>query len=355
MANYNSVIFLTLVSLACFTSVDSAVFENVTVSLTTELTKLYVYGRPPIDVVLIQSSNTLGEYVNLQPLEIVTIQNERVPFLKENSVGNLPNIIHVSIISCRVKRVEPGAFQNVPKLDSINLDSNLIETIEDGVFTNLRVRSVYLNNNKIVTIGNAAFNNMTLTTLSLNNNKISKWNSDWFVGTPVNSIYLSNNLLEVLPANAFAFGWMFKKVNVPLLAWHIDFSKNRLKKIHPDAFTHINGFMYLSFADNYLGELSPNLFKSVKQINTLDFSDNRIANVERIFDDITVNQLILINNTLSCFPTNVFDVSRINFIFLDGNPLTCGCVQMWKHFQMQNNALVVYNMENLERNCVQKN
>ncbi|KAH0822222.1 hypothetical protein GEV33_000569 [Tenebrio molitor] len=144
---------------------------------------------------------------------------------------------------------------------------------------------------------------------------------------------------------------MFKKVNVPLLAWHIDFSKNRLKKIHPEAFTHINGFMYLSFADNYLGELSPNLFKSVKQINTLDFSDNRIANVERIFDDITVNQLILINNTLSCFPTNVFDVSRINFIFLDGNPLTCGCVQMWKHFQMQNNALVVYNMENLERNC----
>ena len=334
--------------------VNSATFENVTVLLTTQLGKLFLYGKPPIAAIFIPSSETLTDYINHQPLEVVTIRNQKIPKLVENSLSNLSNIVHLSIISSGVTELEPGTFKNVPKLDGLNLEGNLIKEIKNGVFTGLQVKFIYLNNNKISIIENNAFNNMTLTLISLNNNRISAWNTNWFLGSPVGSIYIAKNRLEEVPPHAFDFGLKFKRLNVPLTVWNVVLAQNRIKKVHKDAFKHVNGFGYLSLADNNLEELPREVFHSVKNINTLDLTNNNLYHVNGVFDDININQLILLNNSLSCFPMEVFDISTISYVFVDGNPFTCVCVERWKNFQIQNNVWVVYNMKNLENNCNEK-
>ncbi|XP_064213882.1 leucine-rich repeat-containing protein 15-like isoform X1 [Tribolium castaneum] len=353
MAQLGSIISIIL---TCFlvNGAKSATFENVTVLLTTEWNKLFYLGRTPMEKVYVASSNTIAEFVNLQPLEIVWIRNEHIPYLRENSLSNLPNIVQISVVSSGVKKIAPGTFQNDPKLDVINLESNQIEEVPNGVFTGLQLKALYLSNNQISRMGSAAFSNMTMTVLKMDNNKISRWRSEVFMGTPIGTLSLANNLIEEIPANAFSYGFQFKRINVPLAAWHVVLSQNRIRKIHPQAFSLVNGFGYLSLADNYLKDLPKDLFRYVKSINTLDLTNNQISDVGGVFDDININQLILINNTLNCFPDEVFDISRINFVFLDGNPVTCGCVAMWKDIQLRNNIWVVFNMKELEKNCIEK-
>ncbi|XP_044261873.1 leucine-rich repeat-containing protein 15-like [Tribolium madens] len=353
MAQLGSIISLILLFVVV-NSGKSAIFENVTVLLTTEWNKLFYFGRTPMEKVYIASSDTLAEFVNLQPLEIVWIRNGNIPYLRKNSLSNLPNIVQISVVSSGVKKIDPGTFQNDPKLDIINLENNQIEEIPNGAFTGLHLKALYLNNNQISRLGSAAFSNMTMTVLKLDNNKISRWRSEVFMGTPIGTLSLANNLIEEIPANAFSYGFQFKRINVPLAAWHVVLSQNRIRKIHPQAFNMVNGFGYLSLADNYLTDLPKNLFRYVKNINTLDLTNNQISDVRGVFDDININQLVLINNTMNCFPDEVFDISRINFVFLDGNPVTCGCVSMWKDIQLRNNIWVVFNMKELEKNCIEK-
>lgn len=334
-------------------SAQSATFENITVLLTTEWTKFLIFGKSPLHNVYIKSANSL-EVVNLQPFEQLWIQNEKIPKLRKGSLSNLPNIVQISVTSSGVTKLEPGVFRNVPKLEVVNFENNQIEEIENGVFTGLQLKAVHLNNNRISRLANAAFQNMTMILLNLNNNFVSRWQSEVFLGTPVSTLSLANNQIEEIPANAFSYGFGFKKLNVPLVAFQVVLSGNRIRRIHPEAFRFVNGFGYLSLADNFLKEIPRSLFYYVKKINTLDLTNNQISDVRGVFDDININQLILINNTLSCFPEQVFDISRIDFVFLDGNPVTCDCVSMWKDIQLRNQIWVLFNMKQLEENCVGK-
>ncbi|RZC38496.1 LRR 8 domain containing protein [Asbolus verrucosus] len=342
-------VLLTIIVLS--SPVNCEVFENVSLSLSTQWQKLFIHGQPPRETVFIESSNSLGEYVNLQPLELVTITNQEILELKEDSLANLPNIYSIHITSSGIKKIEPGTFKNVPKLDYVNLSDNRIEQIEDGVFTNLQLRALYLQNNKISKLGAAAFNNMTLLTeIVLSYNKISTWNSDWFIGTRVGSVYIAHNMIEELPADVFAYIFPFKRINAHLTVWNFIISNNGLKKVHEDAFRNVNGFGIISLANNSLEYLPSKVFRWVKGVNVLDLKNNQISNIDGLFDDISIKYLHLDDNRLSCFPTDIFYVSIINHVLINRNPLTCNCFEHWKQWQKRNNVVVFYSKQ--QEKCI---
>ncbi|RZB38671.1 LRR 8 domain containing protein [Asbolus verrucosus] len=345
-----SALFVTLTLLLSPTK--CAVFENVTLSLSTGWRKLLSSERPPTKIVFIESSDSLGEYVNLHPLEYVTIADQKIPELKENSLANLPNKNGVYITSSEVTKIEPGTFKNVPRLDRVHLDGNRIEEIEDGVFTNLQLRKLYLRNNKISKLGLAAFSNMTrLEDINLTYNKLSTWSSDWFSGTPVASVYIAHNLIEELPADVFAYMFPFKRISGEISIWNFIISNNRLKKVHTDAFRNVNHFGSLSLSNNSLENLSPKVFHSVETINHLHLNSNLLSNIDGLFYSIYIYNLHLDDNRLSCFPSGVFNASDIHRVSINRNPLTCDCVHYWKD-QQERSIQLRFNFVYDKEKCV---
>ncbi|RZC38497.1 LRR 8 domain containing protein [Asbolus verrucosus] len=233
-----------------------------------------------------------------------------------------------------IRKIEPGAFRNVPKLQHLNLSGNLLEEIGDGVFTNLSLRMLDLANNKIYKLGEKAFNNMSLTYLSLDNNKISIWDGGWFNGTPVTTITMANNLLEGLPANTFKFTLELKHTSVKYTIKRLILSGNKLERIDPNAFKDVNHLGFVSLKNNSIEKLPLNVFESV-QISTLDLSHNKITQLDEAFKYVNIDHLDLRHNNMNCLPFDFLETSRIYYIYIDGNPLVCECVEMWKEWQQK--------------------
>lgn len=186
----------------------------------------------------------------------ITITNQSVPVLYENSVTDLGDIRGFIMKYNGLREIRPGAFGNLREF-IIGLAYNDLEEIEEGIFTNLAgIEKLYLMNNKISRIHQNAFNNMTdLTFICLNYNKLKHWDPHWLLGSSVTSIAATNNEIGELPAKAFNHVRQSPKQIDRIIG--INFSNNqlvRLDKQITDEATRIQNFIVYSNAIQSIDE-----------------------------------------------------------------------------------------------------
>ncbi|RZB38672.1 LRR 8 domain containing protein [Asbolus verrucosus] len=328
---------LVLILILCNSKpIASATFENIEVGLSFSNDKR---------IVVITSDNYLNKYVH--QADEVTIKDQKISKLVENSVTDLTGVIRLHMTRCGIEEIRPGAFKNLPLLKELNLSNNLLKEIKNGVFANLPFDTLYLENNRIAKIENKAFNNLALANLFMDNNRISTWNSEWFYGTRLIGISMGNNLIENLPRRSFEY---LAKLNLGLV--YLILNNNKLKSIDPDAFEGLKEASYLSFQNNLLEFLEPGLFDSVQQIYTLELNNNKIREVYyETFRNTKLSEINLKNNLLSCISTDIFNATRMTKIYVHGNPIKCHCVEYWEKWK-KNKKLEIDNFNGLKKNCI---
>ncbi|KAJ3643462.1 hypothetical protein Zmor_026172 [Zophobas morio] len=204
-----------------------------------------------------------------------TLDYGSVPILGEASISDIPNMEELMLYDIKLQKIQPGAFQDLPMLKSLKIIKTNISKIDVGVFNNLNITSLTILENKMpLTIAADAFDNMTsLQKIRLDQIQLTLWNPQWFANTPqLKEIYACDNLLQKIPRDAF------KNLNGDNEIT-IYFYRNRIKKIHNDAFHGIRKMKILSLADNKLEEFNGHSLKNVK-IEELRISENNLQCLE---------------------------------------------------------------------------
>ncbi|XP_044261876.1 carboxypeptidase N subunit 2-like [Tribolium madens] len=347
------VTLLCLVIVLFVSQTQSVTYENVTILLTTRQTIYYINDTiPPTKLLQIRCDNTLVEYVNNQPWEIVKIQYQNVPNLSKNAVSHLPNVTEVGIISSGLEKIEPRAFGDLPKMEFLYINENPLKEVQNGVFANLsQLTWLHLENNSIETLGDKVFNDLpSLRHVFLDGNRISTWRSDWFAGSPVESISMSFNSIEELPSDMFEYYHKFNDER-PSRLWYLILESNKVRKIHPDAFRGLKELDYLNLKNNSIKELPSGVFGTITYINNFELSDNLIKNIDpSIFNNTSLSYVKLRNNRLSCLPLELVNVTEIYNVNIDGNPVSCNCVKSWKTWQEEYKKEIL-SLGDIEQNC----
>ncbi|EFA00876.2 Connectin-like Protein [Tribolium castaneum] len=329
--------------LANFGPVSSATFENVSLVLN------WRSGTNDQKTVTIRRDNELRNYVG--QFGEVLIHHQNIPKLTKNSVSNLPKVTHLDLASCRIRKIEPGAFRFLPELTDLNLSGNLLEELENGIFDQVGFRTLYLENNRIKRIGDWVFRNLKMEYLFIDDNKISEWRSEWFRGTPLTSISMRNNQIQSFPRLAFEFLWHLNPQKDVILE-NLILSGNKLRQIDFDAFSGVKVILSLDLQNNSLTYLEPGIFDSVEVIDRIQLSNNKLAYLyQENFRKTRISELDLYDNLLECVPIEIFNVSDLEYLNIEKNPINCDCYHSWRIWKSKNKKPKIGGWERLENEC----
>lgn len=266
---------------------------------------------------------------NISYLKIAAV----MPTLPTGAISGLENLKDLTITSCGIIEIQPGAFQDVTHLSKLNLKENAIKRIKKGVFNSLNITQLFLNKNDISFIDSNAFDDMpNLVKIKLNFNQISIWDSSWFKSTPLlRTVLMRRNSIEEIPENALrnfvTKGNATDGKKLPDLK--IFLSKNKITKIHPQAFRGIRKIGQLFLDRNNLTVLDKNTFTGLEHIHLLNLARNNFSAIPKdIFLTVkSIRQLDLsANHRLHCVP--IQSISVVQLLSLENiNNLNCTCIE----------------------------
>lgn len=161
---------------------------------------------------------------------------------------NLPNLLHISLISNNIHTIPDAFFGKNLKLEKINLNNNHLGDVNKNIFTNLtRLIQLRLGNNTLTTIPNDFFHNLTnLNYLELNINQLKEF-PEFITLKNLKSIYLSHNWFEKIERGTFSG---MSKLNI------LDLSHNKISQIDNLAFNDLKMLRTLDLSHNMLKTFS---------------------------------------------------------------------------------------------------
>lgn len=294
-------VIITLLLVAIVSSETCNTFNNVTAS---------VQDKDGLAVPF-QLNGCLNENTFRSKVREISLQNQRVPALKNGSFVNLRYLKRIIIVGSGMKVVEPGCFQNLRKLKRVILTFGSLSKIPRFVFTGTNAKDVYLNNQAISEIESEAFGNMSnLREVYMGRNKMRNWNPDWFTNSPnVEKLDFQYNNIQWLPTGSFLNTPNIEKI-------FLDF--NDLYEIQPKAFRHLHKLKYLGLRYNRLVRIDEKAFPRAFLINSLRIDANRL----NYLPEVLLNRL------------------TVKDIYTNGNPWNCACLENINKWVLRVNGTV---------------
>ncbi|CAG9761726.1 unnamed protein product [Ceutorhynchus assimilis] len=237
----------------------------------------------------------------------LALSRSTIPILKKHSVRNMPWLVAIYCIHCRIDLIEAGAFYNVQNITEFEFSYGVLTEIRRGIFDVLpHLEVLDLRGNKIYNIDDLAFANMpVLRHLNLNGNEMEYFKREWFTNTSsIVTIKFVKNKLRTIPPQAFV-GWEILQ--------NAYFDDNEITIIHRDAFKGVKFMFNLGLSNNRLTKLDPNIFPNPITIEVFDISTNKF----------------------NYLPRKTLKQVKIDRIYLEGNPWTCQCyniINFWLFF-----------------------
>ncbi|CAG9857346.1 unnamed protein product [Phyllotreta striolata] len=317
-------VFLPLfLSLSIAKSAEDVTFRDVTF----ETYKLY---EGPINRT-IRSGDKIADFLSKDDFHFVKIKGQNVPVLRRNSLADLRIVSEIVVEESNVEEIQAGFLGNSTDVKLLSLKGNRITSIEYGVFNNLELISIDLTSNKIASIDSRAFDDMpSLITLRLDDNLIADWNPNWFKNTPLLAVIsMQRNRLEEIPADAFGNLKGDKRQEDIDFNVSLAFSYNRIKTIHPEAFSGLEKIHSLWFDHNRLDDFDGNLLTGIR-----------------------VGNLRLNHNEIKCFKSDLDKVLTAENNYIDSNPFDCECLERIKAYSKTSGKKVHIVMA--EMDCVSR-
>ncbi|CAH0549429.1 unnamed protein product [Brassicogethes aeneus] len=227
------------------------------------------------------------------------VTGENIKHLCRNEIPEA--ILKADLQNIGLSYIEVNFLQNTT-LRMLNLSFNSIFKVRNNVFSDSKLVLLDLSHNIVEILEGKAFENMPfLEGIILDYNRISKWDSNWFKNTNLHLVSLKNNIIAELPRNATQNlkGHTDKYLYILLLKIYLD--NNRIKYIHPEAFTNLNKMGIISLTYNKLFELSSKTFESVYSIGYMDVSHNNFIcfSSQSLTTFNNVRTLVIANNRLN--------------------------------------------------------
>ncbi|GJQ83737.1 putative regulation of response to stimulus [Trypoxylus dichotomus] len=281
-------------------------------------------------IIAFNSGDHLCEYVlftnnvsNLNdliaPFNRVAISNLGVDVLRKDTISNSTDLETLIFDDNGIVEVYPGAFGNLPAIKRISLANNKLKKVRSGVFNHLDLLILMLSSNEIETIETTAFDNMTqLISIMLGYNRIKHIDSGWFWNCDsLLTISLDGNEITHVPEDAFRNIKCIHSVNNNTIRTNIHMGRNRITKIHPNAFRNITEIGYIWLQENYLSELENELFSGFNFISTLRLN----------------------KNNLTCLSDQILsDLKCAKFVNIDDNPWEPACLNKIKSWADENDV-----------------
>ena len=192
-------------------------------------------------------------------------------------IRGFPNLLHLDISMCSIKRLRRDVFKNLTKLESLDLAHNSISNLKNGLFDGLRsLKYLLLNSNKIATMGSELFVAMReLRSLTLDKNEFNRY-------VRIDTIFQNLTQLQKL-----------------------DLTSCGLNSLPYYMFQGLQSLDSLYLSDNHISSWHPEVFEPLTSLTSLALSSNKIT---------------LINQTsFQHLPL------YIDYIHLADNPFLCNC------------------------------
>ncbi|CAL8352907.1 unnamed protein product [Lota lota] len=206
---------------------------------------------------------------------------------------NVPGEVH-----CTFKYLTAVPDHIQPSVERINMGYNSITVLREGDFTGLEnLELLMLHSNTIHTIENSAFLDLkALQVLKMSYNKVKELKKETFKGLD------------------------------SLLRLHMD--HNSIEFISPDAFYGLTNLQLVHLEGNQLHQLHPDTFITLRHSQAFKVS--------------SVRNIHLSDNHLTGLPADIFTgCSRLENLFLHGNPWSCDCRMKWFPVWAQRNPGVL--------------
>ena len=255
-------------------------------------------------------------------------QSNRIQNLTKNSLKKFPLLKILHLRGNHMKRIENGTFLNQGLLLELDLKDNEIASINEKTFEGLRsLRMLQLSHNKITTLNRETFASLA----------------------SVQNLSLAENQIKIIPTGTFDHLDNLKK---------LELNDNKIKVLEKGALGNLMSLTKLSLNHNELQNIHGDIFSCAPMVNTLHLNKNKLISVPKKalrrlqflkMLDLSMNPITFIESdafyglkklqTLKLSKCGISTIQKGSLehigeaktflLYLDGNPLHCGCKLSW--------------------------
>lgn len=133
----------------------------------------------------------------------------------------------------------------------------------------------------------------------------------------------------------------YQQLNFPIILWQVlKMSFNKIKKINKKTFKGLQSLMRLYLDHNQIAFINPEAFHGLTNLQLVHLEGNHLQQLHpdtfitmrhnQVFKVSSIRTLHLSDNQLETLPADVFSgCSKLENLFLHGNPWACDCRMSW--------------------------
>jgi Leucine-rich repeat (LRR) protein len=225
------------------------------------------------------------------------------------------NQINFNNTSSNVLTIDIEASKQI----KINLSFKQIKSIHYNTLTGLKsLQVLHLNDNQILELNNEIIFNglINLKEINFSKNQIKRLHPNLFNGLiSLKTINFRDNLIKELHSNLF---------NGLTNLNSVDFNRNQINYLHPNLFNGLNNLKTINFGDNLIRELDSNLFIGLANLKSINFELNQIDEIQpNTFNGLNELKEINFNSNQinNLHPSVLYGLTNLKEIRLIGNEI----------------------------------
>uniref|UniRef100_A0A158R5A8 LRRCT domain-containing protein n=1 Tax=Syphacia muris TaxID=451379 RepID=A0A158R5A8_9BILA len=271
-----------------------------------------------------------GTFETLANLRVLDLSKNKLHNVTKETFRGLENLEELYLQGNHFSEFHPATFSHLKKLRVLNISNNDLSSIKLVDLPNLETLSVSGNRlNSLLKLKLRMLPNVKQ--LFVNNNKISRIEMNDLLSLDgldkLKLLSLDGNMISFIEPSA-----LHAIANIEAFS----LQNNRLKQLSNGVrsyFDELKAVKQLNLAYNRLYKIRSLDLGTLKTLEELQLNDNFIEEIDpKAFYNLRLKKLSLATNHLNGLANGIFesfDISRVEFIDLTGNPWECQYTDQW--------------------------